>query len=130
MPRLVAVLAKDLVREEDAMRLMMVVSAATLADLAVSALSLSFATALSTIAMALAFSFAIRFSSACFAAAFATNFSISDACHRYLDALCDRGLEFACLHLRDVSRVVVDEAGNCLLTVQVGDPVANLFCCK
>ena len=80
--------------------------------------------------MAFALCFAIRFSSACFAAALATSFSIPHACHRYLDALCDRGLVFACLHLRDVSRVVVDEASNCLLTVQIGDPVANLFYCK
>ena len=130
MPRLVAVLAKDFVREEDAVRLMMVVSAAPLADLAVTALSLSLATALSPIALALAFSFAIRFSSACFDAALSTSFAISQACHRYLDALSDRGLVFACLHLRDVGRVVIDEAGNCLLTVQGGNPVANFFCCK
>ena len=112
------------------MRLVMVVSAATLAYLAVTALSLSLATAFPTIAMALAFSFAICFASACFAAAFATSFSTSKVRHRCLDPLRDRGFDFACLHHRDVSRVVVDEAGNCLLAVQVGDLVADLFCCK
>ena len=134
MPRLEALLARDLVLEEDALRRKVIVSAASLTEHALSTLSLSLslclAAALSNIAMAFALCFAIRFSSACFAAALATSFSISQTCHRYLDALCDRGLVFACLHLRDVGRVVIDEAGNCLLTVQVGDPVANFFCCK
>ena len=68
-------MARNHVLEEHALGLMMVVSAATLADIGVTALSL--AAAVPTIAIAFAFSFAFCFASACFAAVFATSFSTS-----------------------------------------------------
>ena len=107
------------------MRLVMVVSAATLADLGATALPL--AAAVPTIAIAFAFSFC--FASACFAAVFATNFPTFIFSHRCLDPLRDRGLNIACLHRSDVNRVMDGEANKCLLAVRVGDLVADLFCC-
>ena len=116
MPRLVAVLARNFVRKEDAVRLKMVVSAAPLADVAVTALSLSLATALSPIALALptiakafAFAFSLCFASACVAA------SSAHRCNHLLRRLLHHLLELPLLHRMRVGGVVRDQSPLCRL---------------
>ena len=105
---LVAVLARDAIGEGGAVRVVMIVQAASVADAAVIALSLPFALSLPARAFSFALSFAIRFSSACFAA-FLSPFALVS--HREQSGIGDPW------HGLGVGGVVVDEAGNGLLAL-------------